>query len=302
MKISYKNITPKKKYKYIVCMAYYFGEPTDISKKSGKNRKVENKKEVALNTLKFLANDKAIDNALFFILDDASPNKLTQKEIFDQIKNRPTFHLTLKNNVGCAEKENIFNAIAIEFGDYIIRVDDDVTFENSLDHALKGLKKIKDIGVITINCDVLAYYAFRDNDKEYVDSKMIGNVWISPVEVFKKIGMTDPTLGYFHDRDLIYKMVYEGYRCIVSRKSKGIHQRSGAGISVEQRRKDAKYFAKRCPLVKISYNKKGNPICRYIPLNKKGFFDNEYIKIGACKKAKTIIKKINDIFSKKCGD
>lgn len=297
MKIEYKNIRRgKSKYKYAVCLAYYFGKPTDISKNK---KQPEKKKYVMLDTLECLINDKALKDSLFIILDDDSPIKIPSEEIFKITKRRPTIYFSMEENVGVAKKENIFNAISVNFSDYMIRIDNDIILKDSLEPALNAFKKIKNIGGVTINCGVVAFYTFQENpDKDYADSKALGNVFISPSEVFEKVSMNDPELGYFHDIDIIYKIIYEGYRCIVSRYPKADHKRSGANKTKNIRKKEAQLFTRKNPLVNIYWNKKGIPICRYTNRNK-NLLQDGYKKIGPCKEAEQIIKEINKIIKRK---
>jgi len=292
MKITHRNIKKRKrKFEYLICMAYYFGDPTDITTH---DYDLARKKKIMLSTLKCLANDPAMKNSLVVVYDDASPNKLSELEIFEQVTDRPAVYIQMEENTGCAEKENIFNHISVKFAKYMVRMDDDVILNKSIKYTLDVMKKIKNCGVITINCGILAYHSFWQNEKEYVDSKMIGNIWISPSKVFEDISYNDPTLGIFHDRDISYKMLYKGLRLLVARKPVGYHTRSGANTTTELRRQKALEFAAKNPLVSITLNSRKNPICEYIP-KKENFFQTGFKKIGPCERAIEIVAELEKL-------
>jgi hypothetical protein len=210
------------------------------------------------HTIDLLKEDPACENALFVLIDDCSPTKLDRMVSWTD---RPFIYIELEKNVGVGGKENILQYFAVNFAEYLFRIDNDVKLLDSVQPCFDIFEKESSAGIVTINAGFCAYHLMKKCKKDYVQSgSAIGNATLIPSRLFEKISYSMPQLRFFEDIDLYSKFKYQGYHSYMSKLTKGNTNSSGAGINFERRQEMADILTASNPLLQYHLNKKGMPI------------------------------------------
>jgi hypothetical protein len=203
---------------------------------------------------------------LYVIIDDDSPYKSDELYKIVTTELESYVYIQLQSNVGVGGKENIIQSIALQYADFVFRLDADVKLITSINGLFDAFSEITNLGVATIRAGFIGnLYFYQNPTDKYIFTAQIGNGVLWSVKALKRIGIANNALRYFEDLDLVYKAKYEGLSSVMVMNVVGNTISSGTGgtASFERQQESAKLLVNSNPLVSYSISKIGKPIIRY---------------------------------------